>query len=224
MMKGCKRCFILLLLVGSISAVAAERREGLWGLISFFGSTSAWLYDLQLQPRYIGGSADVNQSLVNLGAGRALSAPWQAWAGLTLQQTDQDAPTVAREYRLWEELDYRFQRLPFEVVVRSRLEERRAEGYTCVSNRLRERVLITRFLNDNWRLVIFNEFFFNLNQVPWITTPTFDQNRTFMGMEYQLTRSIRAGSGYLWRYLPTTPSQTDNILMLTLLVNIDMLN
>lgn len=203
------------------SWVHALTREGYWLWNSLNGHYQSWLYDLQLQWRDIQGVSARNESLITLGFGKKLSEGQEGWSGASWVASDDDTVGARREYRLWEEHDLKKQGKHVNFVLRSRLEQRWLEGYSSMAVRFRLRPAFFVPLADKWQIFTFDEMFFNLNHVSWLSTPTWDQNRSYLGLEYQINLAAKIGCGYMYRFINSMPTMSEHIAIATLFINMD---
>ena len=101
---------------------------------------------------------------------------------------------------------------------RTRLEERQRIDQSIVAFRLRERLWL-RIPFKRWERYSFSSFdelFFNLNHPSWTSPYLFEQNRAFIGVAKQLSKSTILDIGYLNQFLHSTNNQTDNVILLSL--------
>ena len=192
-------------------------------MASYFGRYDQILYTIEPQVRFIDRAEKYEQSLFNAGIGTALAPQWQIWLGQTYinyaAQNDiaEDVENVVKnEYRVWEQLVWH---RPFndELASRTRLEERHAVQSTEWAVRIRERGYWTIPLNETISFTLNDEIFLNLKSTPWIADSTFDQNRLYVGFYYKLTPNIGVNVSYLNQYIPRTPIEVNNGLVVNLI-------
>lgn len=219
-------CALILLLSSIYSPHAySQSFSKLWGSATYFGRYNQLLYTVEPQIRLIDRSEKYEQSLLNFGIGRKITSQWQLWVGQTY--INYTAPNdiaedvgnmTVNEYRIWEQAMWQ---RPFydNLASRSRLEQRRVFQSSEWAVRFRDRVYWTIPMNKTLSLALSDEFFLNLKSVPWVTTPTFDQNRIFIGFFYQFTPNIGLNVSYMNQYINKNPKEDNNGLLLNLIIS-----
>lgn len=214
--------FFLISLTGFISSsYAMISNNKAWSLVTLSGNYGWFLYSIEPQLRAIEANNPFNQFLANAGGGYQITPHWQLWLGQTLGTTSQDAdPGDFEEYRVWEQAIWQHPFYRTTLTSRTRLEQRKSFDYATWANRIRERLLINIPLTTNTALAISNELLVNLNQVQWITTKTWDQNRAYAGIVQQLSKTTSLSVGYMnqWIFSPTV--QSDKVLVVNLLIDL----
>lgn len=213
-----QRLFYCLILLIALPIHAAQNRAGFWSLLSLYGDIGPYLFNIQPQVRLYENGGAIDQFLTDAGIGYHFSPTWQGWLGASYLINDQDTLVNIREARLWEELNWQH---PIGsssnlFMARTRLEQRKAAGYTQIANRIRQRVLFFFPYDDKLGFIGSEALFVNLNQVPWVITKTLDQNRLYLGLEHKTTRQIRLGFGYLNQSIFSTPVQSFHIAQVSI--------
>lgn len=202
--------------------IATQQVEKLWTYFTLTGNYGNFLYYAEPQLRLVYlPNQFFQQFLVNVGGGTQILPSWQAWVGQTNSADSQDAvPGSSEEYRLWEQLVWSQTFKTIMMISRGRLEERKSLFFPEWAYRFRERIQLNVPMTRKLSLVLMDEAFLNLNQVPWIITDTFDQNRAYIGIEQTLSDNLFFNVGYMNQYLSTQPTQSNHILNIGLRFNI----
>lgn len=215
-----------LFLIVSLSILApswaAQTNNKFWSSFTLTGNYGAFLYNIEPQLRLINKNNSFNQFLTNAGGGYQVAPSWQLWLGQTIGTLSQD--TVIgdyEEYRIWEQIVWQQKINTVQLISRSRLEERKSFYFAEWANRFRERLLINVPLTNNFSLAASNEFFINLNQVDWITTKTWDQNRAYIGVVQQLSKSTFLNVGYMNQWIFTPILQSNKVFVINLQINLE---
>lgn len=193
-----------------------------WGSASYFSQYEKLLYTIEPQIRLIDRTGTYEMSLLNAGLGTKLASQFNFWLGQTYinySNTNNIAEDVSKEtineYRIWEQLMWR---RPFADIFASRfrVEQRRAFQSSEWSVRVRERAYLTIPLKDKFSFALSDEIFLNIKSAVWVSTSTFDQNRLFVGVFYNFTPNIGLNISYLNQFIPRTPAEVNNGLILNL--------
>ena len=95
-------------------------------------------------------------------------------------------------------------------------------GYGHWAHRFRQqlRVAVNFKKNEPWQLLVYEEFFFHLNQTAF-TVPGFDQNRAFVGVAYD-AKAVRVEFGYLNQYIrrPRDPDNNNHLFSLAFVIKL----
>ncbi len=212
---------LIILLIFLSPSWAVKSANKFWSLLTLTGNYGLFLYNIEPQLRLIDASRPLNQFLANSGGGFQITPAWQFWLGQTLSTVSQDAePGDFEEYRIWEQLVWQHQFNLIRLTSRTRLEQRKSFDYSTWANRLRERMLINVPLTTNYSLAVSNEILVNLNQVPWIATKTWDQNRAYVGIVQQLSESAFLSAGYMNQWIYTPIMRSDRVFLVNLQINL----
>lgn len=106
------------------------------------------------------------------------------------------------EYRLWQQMILETDRCPYVYLsIRTRVEQRKRVDERCWAHRLRQQFAL-QFpeVFDKYGFVIWEEIFFHLNTVRWLSNRTISQNRFFVGLEVPISKHTLLDIGYLNRY------------------------
>jgi hypothetical protein len=220
MLRWITVCLIWLITLPSY----ADSYSKLWGLVSYFSREGELLYAVEPQLRLVDKPGVYEQLLLNAAIGTAIKPEWQVWLGQTysnysqLNNIDEDVSNqVLDEYRVWEQLLWH---RPFwdKYASRLRLEQRRAFENPTWAVRLRERFYWTLPVHGALYFAINDELFVNLKTVSWVPTSTLDQNRFYIGGQYQLTPNMGLNMSYMNQYIAKTPAEVNNGLVINLIV------
>lgn len=194
----------------------------LWSLLTLTGNYGTFLYYLEPQLRLIQTNRMFNQFLTNAGGGYQVAPAWQLWFGQTITTTSQDAdPGNFEEYRVWEQIVWQHSINTVRLTSRTRLEQRKSFDFAEWANRVRERMLVNIPITTNISLAMSDEILVNLNRVQWISTKTWDQNRAYIGLVRQFTKSTSLSAGYMHQWIFTAPKQSDNVLFINFMINLE---
>jgi len=114
--------------------------------------------------------------------------------------------------RLWQELLLKFRQGPLHYHLRTRLEERKHFSFKNWNYRFRQRARIRIPMTNNLSLEGYEELFIHLNKPLWITDPTIDQNRAFLGLRSKVTKNSHFKIGYLNQYIFGSPAFNNHII------------
>ena len=125
---------------------------------------------------------------------------------------------IYHEYRLWEQLNWQLiNNSSILLNSRSRFEEKERSNQQQIAIQFRER-LWARIPIKNIPLYyysFFDEVFFNFNHPSWVSPYFFEQNRMFLGIAKQLTKTMMLDFGYLNQLQLGPPCQIDNVILLS---------
>lgn len=205
---------------------ALQGHTELWTGASFlesFSKDSRFKYYLEPQLRFIDNQYTFNQALMMGGLGYQVKTDVILLAGLSYVLTkSNNTGEMFHEDRIWQQINWNMP-VAFNLTSRTRLEERKLTNNPEVAYRLRER-LFARFPFLHWQnhsLSLFDEVFFNLNRPDWVAPHFFAQNRVFIGIGTQLSKTAVVDVGYLNQYIivsPDAPNQLRNGLLISLTV------
>lgn len=111
---------------------------------------------------------------------------------------------LAFEYRLFEQYEYKSRKEALSFSFRNRIEQRRLDIRQNISLRMREKFGLT-FCGNTVRLLcpkVYSETFFLLNHPRWVGNKSLDQQRTYLGFIYRISKQANFEFGYLNQYVP----------------------
>lgn len=202
-----------------------ESYDKYWSVAIITGSlekSPSFKYYLEPQLRLIDDNRVFNQLLLLGGLGYQINTNMTVYLGpgWILSKTPQGNKT--HEKRLWEQLNWMLLSTPnLNINSRTRLEERKDTNASQMAIRLRERVWMKVPIknSDKVSFSFFNEIFLNLNHPQWVSPYLFEQNRAFIGISTQISKSTVIDAGYLNQYIHAVKNRLDNVLLLSFTVN-----
>ena len=202
-----------------------------------FPLSTSFLGYAEVNPRLGEDVSNLNQLLLRTAIGYKLNDRWSVWQGYGWVTNYQ--PEFNGEHRVYQQLSYKdtfpfLESFPFvKIMSRSRLEERWLEhtGGTAFRARTMLRVDIPLPMFPGWGFVTFDEFFFNLNGISngssgqrFGPEAGFDQNRFFVGFNYEFMKQFNMDLGYQMQIINTRRdqmvNQINNCIMLNFFINL----
>jgi len=197
-----------------------------WSVATIMGSFSnkpSFKYYFEPQLRLIDNSSVFDQLLLLGGVGYQINTDLLLLLGPGSIITNTSQNKLLHENRLWEQLNWRIKNSPdLNINSRTRLEERKITTTSAVAVRFRERVWI-KVPIKNWNgysFSCFNEIFLNLNHPLWVSPYLVEQNRAFIGIATQLSKSTIMDVGYLNQYIHSVKNELNNVLLLSFTVTL----
>ncbi|WP_133137136.1 DUF2490 domain-containing protein [Legionella rowbothamii] len=192
-----------------------------WAVVNIIGpvsENSSFKYYVEPQLRLIDNASVFNQFLFLGGLGYQFNPNLMFFVGPGWILTKTPANKTHTEHRWWQQLNWRIANdFNFSLNSRTRLEERRQSNQSQTAFRLRERLwLRIPFKWRDYSFSTFNEFFFNLNHPQWTSPYFFEQNRAFIGVAKQLSKSTIMDLGYLHQSIQSRTHETSNVILLSL--------
>lgn len=118
------------------------------------------------------------------------------------------------EQRIWEQVGYNFLKKEdgTKFSGRTRLEQRTVNGASGTGWRFRQQLRYEAPFQEGQRLrgVIWDEIFFNFNDVSWGPRSGVDQNRVFLGINLPVYKNLEVEPGYINQYV--VRSGSDNVV------------
>ncbi|STX51671.1 Protein of uncharacterised function (DUF2490) [Legionella busanensis] len=176
-----------------------------WNTVTFNIKHNNYRFYLEPQLRIQDAPNKLDQVLNNVGLGYLITPTLTLWAGTTslIIGSLSDEIPHSREFRIWQQISTSHKIQQYDLQWRTRLEERKREHFSDLNYRLRTRLTVEHPFYKVFSVVWYDEFFINLNRPIWITSKRADQNRFFIGMDYQATKTWTVGLGYLNQYIFT---------------------
>ena len=192
----------------------------------------------EVNPRLGEDVSNFNQLILRTAIGYKLNDHWSVWQGYAYNQVYQ--PEFNDEHRVYQQLSYKdtfpfLEAVPFiKIMSRSRLEERWIDhtGGTAFRARtmLRVDIPLPKII-PNTSFVVFDEIFVNLNGISNGTSGQrfgpeagFDQNRFFVGFNYEFMKQFNMDLGYQMQIINTRKeemvNQINNAILLNFFVNL----
>lgn len=151
---------------------------------------------MEANPRFSDDASAVDQLLLRPALGYQITPTislWQGYAWVTNYE-----PGFSQEHRIFQQLIYSRKFSDFKILSRSRLEERWIDN--AIGTSLRARTMLRGDVPlpgfSAVSLAAYDEIFVNLNSIRQGPESGFDQNRTFVGLNYQFTPQLNVDLGY----------------------------
>lgn len=219
--------YALLLLMLMVSSASfgndIEEHTKLWSTAVFIGpliNDTKIKYYLEPQIRFIDNKYKFEEALLYAGIGYQTTPDLILFLGNAWVTSRKSTGNYVQENRVWQQANWNpINTCLFNLLSRTRLEERKNISEPQWAFRLRERIMV-RIPLKNWEnhsLVLFDEVFFNLNHPKWLSNNNFfSQNRAFIGIGTKISTQTSLDIGYINQYQFTNPKQMSNILYFSL--------
>ncbi len=150
----------------------------------------------EVNPRVGDDLSEMRQLLIRPAVGYQVTKALSLWQGYAW--VADFLPTFRSENRLYQQLQYRTAVHGFNLLSRSRLEERFIEDTSGVAIRARTMLRVGYPFGraKAWSVVLYDEVFINLNSIQNGPEGGFDQNRAFGGVNYKLSGHVNVDAGY----------------------------
>lgn len=208
----------------SPSALAADADSQLWTQFTFSTRLKQRLrLFAEVQPRLGNGYDNLSLLIVRTAVGYQVTPNFSVWLGHGW--TPAFFPEFNSEDRWFQQFLLEDRYPGFQMINRTRLEQRAIAGAGAASVRLRHMLRLARPLDaaDRWAAVFSNELFWNLNSTPGGPEAGFDQNRAYIGFAYNATQSTRIELGYMANFLnPPRGGEDRRLDILLLSVNFNL--
>ncbi|CEG56113.1 DUF2490 domain-containing protein [Legionella fallonii] len=213
--------FFLSLVIYPVNATRTYTKDwSVANIIAPLSEGSSFKYYLEPQLRLIDTRSVFNQFLFLGGLGYQFNPDLMLFIGPGwIEIKNPINNTSSTEKRLWQQLNWRIlNNSNLTLNSRTRLEERNHTPRSQIAFRLRQRLWFRVPLQQwsGYSFSFFDEIFFNLNHPSWTSPYLLEQNRAFIGMAKQLSKSAILDVGYLHQYLHSFTNQSDNVLLLSL--------
>ena len=198
---------LLVLLFIQLPAVAEETVEDgrFWLTWNHdYHINDKWRLNMHLQPRWREEGSTFDQMLYRPGLYYRVNPNLSLGGGYAYILTHLSSGGNTHEQRLWEDVLYQTNVTDeIKFLSRSRLEQRHLEGQSDVAHRFRQmvRFSIPTPLMSGLSAVFYDEYFVNFNSADWGVFRGFDQNRAFIGVNYQFNKQANVDVGYLNQYV-----------------------
>ncbi|MEQ8924426.1 MAG: DUF2490 domain-containing protein [Fulvivirga sp.] len=214
----------LLTLTSNFNAFSQEihGRDDIWFLmINTFKLNDKWDVGNELHMRFDDYLNDDQQFLIRPFFNYHANVSVTYSGGYTYIRTypygQYPLPDTKPEHNIWEQVTFNQQINNFSLAHRYRLEHRwqgnlvqQTDGSFDVddydfSHRLRYRLMYRRPFNDQWALVLFDEFFLNISDD--LKNVGFDRNWLFLGANYSFTERLSLLGGLMHHYAKNSPDR-----------------
>lgn len=220
---------VLLLLIGSaaltpLTARADDADSQLWTQFVFNARIQKRLrLFVEVQPRWGNDYSRTAQFILRSAVGYQVTPTFSVWLGHGW--TPNFTPEFNNEDRWFQQFLLEDKYPGFDMVNRTRLEERSIAGAGATSVRLRHMLRLSKPItaNKRWLAIFSDEVFWNLNTTPNGPEEGFDQNRAYFGVGYNTDRHTRIELGYLANFVnppKDRPNRRLDVLMLTVNYNL----
>lgn len=216
--------FMLIWFCSNIYAENISVHSKLWLSSTLIGPLSERNKNLKyyLEPgvRLIDDEFVISQALLHVGLGYQIQkdlTPFFLYAYFTNINTSGD---VVHENRITQQLNWDniIKIKTLSLSSRARLQERNQVNTPGWAVRFRDR-LIVKMPFQNWEkhsLMIFEEPFFNINHPSWVSISTFAENRAFIGIETEISKTAVIDFGYMNQYISGKPNQVNHVIYIAL--------
>jgi hypothetical protein len=223
--KICKTVFIVWLLLQMLPGYARQSYDRLWSSNIVIGSVvenSNFKYYFQTDLRFINSPYVFNQWFLLGGFGYQFQPGLILFAGYGWILDKSFTGDVNHERRLWQQLNWSKDMPSFNINSRTRAEEIINTVDSGIAYRIRERLWFRiPFKKDSpYFLSIFDEIFLNLNHPRWVSPYLFSQNRAFLGIGRNFSKSVMLDVGYLNQFVHARENQLNNVIFLNLTVTL----
>lgn len=198
----------------------------IWGSAVFIGELikdTKVKYYLEPQLRFIDNRYKFEESLLYAGLGFQTLPSVTLFLGGAWMTAKMSNGNLLHQNRIWQQANWTpIEKSYVSLISRTRLEERKNQAESQWAVRFRERLMLRMpFKNlEKHSLVLFDEFFFNLNHPEWIgNMHSFAQNRIFIGIGNKVSKQTSFDMGYLNQYHFTIPNQMGHVILISLTVN-----
>jgi len=161
--------------------------------MQFFGDTGydKFKWYLEVQPRWRDNVNNIDQRLIRPALIYEISKDTSIWFGYVNVQGFNRTSDL-REHRLWQQLLTKFQpNENFSIKSQTRFEQRTFEGFKDVGYKFRQKFAIYMPFTKTSTLsaMLYDELHYNINATDYGAVQGFEQNRFFMGIEWQPTKN-----------------------------------
>ncbi|MDP3609171.1 MAG: DUF2490 domain-containing protein [Methylophilus sp.] len=202
------KLYLLIVLLGiNAFALADDTIEDgrFWLTLSHdYHINDKWRVNLHLQPRWREEGREFDQIIYRPGIYYKVNSELSLGIGYGYILTHLLNSGNTHEQRLWEDVLYQTNITDdIKFLSRSRLEQRHLEGQSDVAHRFRQmvRFSVPTRLMSGLSAVFYDEYFINFNSADWGVLRGFDQNRAFIGVNYQFNKQANMDVGYLNQYI-----------------------
>lgn len=177
-------------------------------LLGLFPIGEQWTLQTEVQPRLNNDLSDVDQVILRGSMGRRLGPRVTLWGGYAYIPR-WSAGERFDEQRIWEQLSATFPNLgKWTPSIRIRAEQRFLDDWSDSSHRLRAMGRFVRPIGASpWSLVLWDEYFVNLDDTVGGPPQGFDQNRLYVTALRQLSKTVTLEAGYVWQAQPSTATR-----------------
>lgn len=202
-----------LLLLHGMVVDASDEDSRLWQAVIAEGNlTQEVRWYSELQARWKDDAKNFDQGFIRPAVNYALSEHATLWLGYVYAETKTTRGDTYED-RWWQQYQYVSKYNDITWLSRSRLEQRHLDSGDKPAHRLRQQLRASwpvKGQNDLSYLV-WDEFFWNINDTQWAGDSGFNQNRLFAGVMWKYTPSSRLEIGYLNQYVNGTQGADNQV-------------
>lgn len=179
---------------------------------------------LEANPRFSDDVSQLDQFLLRPAVGYQLTPTTSLWQGYAWVSNYE--PNYTQEHWLFQQFIYSNTFSTFQLLSRSRLEERwiQSTSGTALRARTMLRVNFPLPAYPALALVAYDEFFVHLNTIRQGPAAGFDQNRAFLAINYTISPNFNVDAGYQLQLINTALSglanQTNNMILVQLFIHL----
>ena len=211
----------------AMSGLRAETEEDgrLWASIYLQGKLpiDQLYWSMDTHPRWREEGRQFDQLILRPALFYRLDAARSVWLGFDTVFNHPQGQPMFREQRLWQQFQWQFAPVAdISFTSRTRLEQRKREDAAEIGHRLRQ--MVRASLPSGWQpklaWVVFDEVFIQLNDTDWGARSGLDQNRLFLGINWQFDAQTNMDIGYLNQWVNQRNTDRENhVLMSTVRFN-----
>jgi len=204
---------LILMIIFQQSSEAVEEDLRLWQSVIAEGYINQDLrWYAEIQGRWKDDINHFDQALFRPAINYALSDKSTLWLGYSYVDT-KTANGHTYEDRWWQQFQYVSKHNDVTWLSRTRLEQRNLDYGDSTSNRVRQQLRASWPINgaDNFSYLVWDEFFWNMNDTRWAGDSGFNQNRLFTGIMWKYSNKSRLEIGYLNQYINGNNGKPDQL-------------
>lgn len=148
--------------------------------------------------RYSDDISRLGVSILRPAIGYKISDRISVWSGYAYVVSRADGRDNIVDHRIWQQATYVIGQGEWgKLSGRTRFEQRFLNTGDDTGYRVRQFVRYSKPLDLKWTFTAWNETFFALNDTDFGAEDGFDQNRTFVGANYVVSKRLKLEGGYL---------------------------
>jgi hypothetical protein len=214
--------FILIMLRCCHAIAGPDEDGGYWFNLRMQGGLPApdFYWDVDINPRYRNEGRHIDTLYLRPAVFYKTDPNTSLWLGRDQIIGHPDGKSAYHESRWWQQYQHQFEPFhSFTLTNRTRLEERRREGFNDTGHRLRQMLKITTPIlhNPALSLVVSDEVFINVDQADWGAKRGLDQNRIFIGVNWKIDKTSILETGYLNQFVNKATQNLENHVISTTL-------
>lgn len=217
-----KSIFLVALLILTCNLAVADTDPQLWVPVIVQGPMKHSIRTyVETQLRWGSDMSKLEKAIVRPALWYAFDSRWSGWLGYGWMPNI--SPKYSGEQRLWEQVQVQDQIGKYAYLVRTRLEQRLLPNIDDAAFRSRTQVRGQLAIDEKqvfW-VLLWDEFFFNLNGVSSSIKGGYDQNRSFVGMQIRPGSNLRLEPGFLVNHIckKTADDRTNLVASVSFILN-----